>query len=163
MRSIPPVDAPQIGEEEEGEGPRQRVSYFVAQRAYPKDYLPEGARIKAFEVMLRQMAGRSRAMSLAANWVNIGPAPMKDSAMGSEKIDVSGRAKAILINPQNPSIVYVGTAQGGVWKSTNGGDNWVPLTDKQASLAVAALAMDPTHPDTIYAGTGEPTWGGDNY
>ncbi|AIE84536.1 hypothetical protein OP10G_1168 [Fimbriimonas ginsengisoli Gsoil 348] len=47
------------------------------------------------------------------------------------------------------------SAGGGVWKSTDGGANWVAKGDKFASLAVACLAMDPKNPGILYAGTGE--------
>ena len=153
--------------EDEGEGPRQRLGFFVAQRAYPKDALPPGARMKALEVVwqhsAKYMADRPGPTASLPQWVNIGPAPMKNSAMGNVLIDVSGRVKALLVHPQNGNIVYAGTAQGGVWKTTDGGSHWVPLTDDQASLAIGALAMDPTGPNTIYAGTGEPHPGLDNY
>jgi hypothetical protein len=67
---------------------------------------------------------------------------------------------AIAVNPQNNNVVYLGAASGGVWKSTDGGASWTPLTDFQPSLAIGSLAIDPsscTPADctTIYAGTGE--------
>jgi photosystem II stability/assembly factor-like uncharacterized protein len=42
-----------------------------------------------------------------------------------------------------------------VWKTTDGGQSWVPLTDSQPALAVGAIAVDPNNPNTVYAGTGE--------
>jgi hypothetical protein len=52
--------------------------------------------------------------------------------------------------------LYVGTVNGGIWKTTNGGTTWTPLTDKQASLSIASLSLDPTDPTrrTLIAGTG---------
>ena len=67
----------------------------------------------------------------------------------------TGRIKAIAFNPQNPSIVYVASAGGGIWKSTNGGTAYIPLTDNQPSQAFQSLVVDPTNPNTLYAGTGE--------
>jgi len=74
---------------------------------------------------------------------NIGPANM----MG-RSTDVEGV-------PGNPDIVYVGTAAGGVWKTTNGGTTWAPLFDKQPTLSIGDLALEPGNPDVIYVGTGE--------
>lgn len=166
-RTVPDApDSAQSAEgEEEGEGPVGRMSFFVQQRAYPGAGLPEGARTTALnqaQAMARILAQSQAAP--AARWESIGPAPMKNSAIGqSFTVDVSGRVKALAVDPRNSNVVYLGAAQGGVWKTTNGGASWQPLTDDQPSLAIGALAIDPQHPDTIYAGTGEPTPGLDNY
>jgi photosystem II stability/assembly factor-like uncharacterized protein len=50
-------------------------------------------------------------------------------------------------------VVYLGANGGGVWKTTDGGQTWAPLTDNQPSLEIGALALDPTNPDIVYAGT----------
>jgi photosystem II stability/assembly factor-like uncharacterized protein len=59
--------------------------------------------------------------------------------------------------------VYLGAAQGGVWRSRDNGATWTPLTDDQPSLAMGAIAIDPTNPNIIYAGTGEAHFSGDSY
>ena len=51
--------------------------------------------------------------------------------------------------------MYAGAVTGGVWKTTDGGNTWVPLTDLLPVLNIGALAMDPTNSQIIYAGTGE--------
>ena len=66
---------------------------------------------------------------------------------------------------RQPSTIYLGTANGGVWKTTDGGGFWTPLTDKEPSLAVGALAVIPnadTTKDVIYVGTGEGNRGCDS-
>ncbi len=68
------------------------------------------------------------------------------------RITVTGRVTALGVGAEG---IYVGSASGGVWKSTDGGATWTPLTDQQPSLAVGALAVVPGPPDTVYAGTGE--------
>ncbi len=73
---------------------------------------------------------------------------------------ISGRVTAIAVNPQNNDVVYLGAASGGVWKSTDAGTTWTPLTDFQPSLSTGSLAIDPnsctpTDCTTIYVGTGE--------
>jgi uncharacterized protein (TIGR03437 family) len=72
---------------------------------------------------------------------------------------VSGRVSAVALDPRydgvNNQTIYIGGAQGGVWKSTDNGANWTPLTDTQPSLAMGAIAIDPKNPNVIYAGTGE--------
>jgi len=70
---------------------------------------------------------------------------------------VVGAVTAIVTNPTNANVVYIGTANGGIWKTTDATDAnpfWLPLTDQQPSLGISALAMDPSNPNTLYAGTG---------
>ena len=69
--------------------------------------------------------------------------------------NIGGRIRAIVVDSDNPSIMYVGGVGGGIWKSTNAGATWTPLDDFLANLAVCSLVIDPDDPDTLYAGTGE--------
>jgi len=68
---------------------------------------------------------------------------------------MSGRVPAIAAVESNPNIVYVGTAAGGVWKSTSGGLTWTPLFDDQAVASVGAVAIYQANPDIVWVGTGE--------
>ena len=144
-----------------GDGPAQRMNFFTWQRAYPLQTLPD-AGMAAIYGQVSALTNVQAAAELP-RWENIGPAPMRGSLMGKQKIDVSGRVLDIIIDPRNSNVVYVGTAQGGVWKSSDGGQSWAPLTDNQPSLAIGALALDSNNPDVVYVGTGEPSLGGDNY
>ena len=69
--------------------------------------------------------------------------------------NMMGRATDIEGVPGDPNIVYVGTAAGGVWKTTNGGTTWKPLFEKQSTLSIGDLALEPGNPEVIYVGTGE--------
>ena len=69
--------------------------------------------------------------------------------------NMMGRATDVEGVPGNPNTVYVGTAAGGVWKTTNGGTTWSPIFEKQPSLAIGDLALEPGNPDVVYVGTGE--------
>jgi photosystem II stability/assembly factor-like uncharacterized protein len=75
--------------------------------------------------------------------------------------NVNGRVKSLAVHPTDPDTVYAGSASGGVWKSTDGGQTWNALWDMQETLAIGALAIAPGTPTTLYAGTGEwtPGWG----
>src|SRR2546421_286417 len=82
------------------------------------------------------------------------------------EFEQAARGTAIAVNPRDPDTVYVGGAQGGVWKTSNARDphpTWMPLTDHEASLAVGSIAIDPVDPDIIYVGTGEPNRSCDSY
>lgn len=74
---------------------------------------------------------------------NIGPAGM------------SGRVTAIDVVHSNPDIMYVGTASGGLWKSTSGGIKWEPIFEKEVTASIGAVAIQQSNPSVIWAGTGE--------
>jgi hypothetical protein len=99
-------------------------------------------------------------------WRQIGPQPSAPAAetLAGSSGNTSGRVEAIAIDPTDATgnTVFIGAAQGGVWKTIDGGATWQPLTDSQASLAMGALAIaiDPTNGvdanhRVIYAATGE--------
>jgi photosystem II stability/assembly factor-like uncharacterized protein len=68
---------------------------------------------------------------------------------------VGNRIAAVAGIPGDPSTYYAGAASGGVWKSTDGGNHWSPIFDKQPAAAIGALAIAPSEPSTVWAGTGE--------
>jgi hypothetical protein len=68
----------------------------------------------------------------------------------------NGLVTAIAVHPTNPNVLYQGTAQGGVWRSGDGGKTWTPLFDQQLSLGIGetgGIAIDPGNTNTIYVGT----------
>jgi photosystem II stability/assembly factor-like uncharacterized protein len=90
------------------------------------------------------------------NWLQLGPTCIPSGQTDTyDRVLVSGRITSIVVHPTNPDILYVATAQGGIWKTKDGGRNWQAKSDEQVSLAIGALAIDPQHPDVLYAGTGE--------
>ena len=71
--------------------------------------------------------------------------------------NVSGRVKSLAIHPSNGDVLYAGSANGGVWRSIDGGSVWTSLWTFQGSMAVGSIAIAPSAPNTIYAATGEDT------
>jgi photosystem II stability/assembly factor-like uncharacterized protein len=76
-------------------------------------------------------------------WRSIGPANM-----GGRIADIEGVAG-------NPSVVYVATASGGLFKTTNGGVRWTPLFERQGSISIGDIALEPGNPDVVWLGAGE--------
>lgn len=74
---------------------------------------------------------------------NIGPAGM------------SGRITAIDAVTDDPRVVWIGSASGGVWKTVNGGDSWAPVFDEQPTLNIGSLAIQQSNPSVVWVGTGE--------
>jgi photosystem II stability/assembly factor-like uncharacterized protein len=69
---------------------------------------------------------------------------------------IGNRASAIVGEPGNPLVVYIGAASGGIFKTSDGGTKWQPVFDDQDVSAVGALAIAPSRHETVWAGTGEP-------
>ncbi len=90
----------------------------------------------------------------ASTWTPLGPSPLNTGW--------SGRLAGVAVDPTNSNIIYVAGAGGGVWKTTDGGSTYTPLTDNQATLAMGAIALAPSNPSRIYAGTGEANNAGDS-
>jgi len=74
---------------------------------------------------------------------NIGPGGM------------SGRVTAIDVVNENRDVLYIGTASGGIWKSSSGGISWAPLFENQKTASIGAIAIQQSNPDVIWVGTGE--------
>ena len=75
--------------------------------------------------------------------------PIGPAAMG-------GRIADIVAAQEGPRLtIYVGSASGGVWKSSDGGTTFKPVFDKQSALSIGSLAIDPSNPQTVWVGTGE--------
>jgi protein involved in polysaccharide export with SLBB domain len=91
-------------------------------------------------------------MSLnGTTWTPIGPSPIDQGG-----ITANGQVTAIAVNPNNPNIIYIGTAWGGIWYTRNGGANWTPIFDRAPALGIgepAGLAIDPVDTNILYAGT----------
>ncbi len=91
----------------------------------------------------KDAAGQSANPFERLEWRSIGPANM-----GGRTADVEGVAG-------DPDIVYVGTASGGIWKTVNGGQTWRPIFERQGTISVGDLALEPKNPDVVWVGTGE--------
>ena len=100
---------------------------------------------------------------VSRKWIQLGPThvPLGQTySPHGTRVNVTGRVTVIVPDPKNAGTIYLGTAQGGIWKTIDSGDSWVPLTDHAPSLAIGALLIDPNNSNILYAGTGEGNRGG---
>jgi VCBS repeat-containing protein len=158
----------------------ERDKWFLEmRRSTPDGRIPPHARARANR-QLREMQEIDELLRLAlpaeplvpppdpnsSTWTEIGPKPI--STPFSYPF-ASGRVAALAICPTDNAIVYVGGAQGGVWRTVNGtnanGPNWTPIFDDQDVLAIGSIAIAPsdTTCNTVYVGTGEAHNSGDSY
>ncbi len=105
--------------------------------------IPEGALYREATALQQRLKSTPLGAGGPSNWQVVGPG------------NIGGRIRSVVFHPTNPSIMYVGSVSGGVWKTTNGGGNWTMLPDFPVVIAVTCMVIHPTDPNTIYAGTGE--------
>jgi hypothetical protein len=165
---------------------QERSEWFLRGRVVPGKPSAE-LRHRAYQAKMQARAARlARAQAAhpdtpppasSGTWVPLGPAPLASDASGGfqDYRQVSGRATAVVIDPADPTgnTVYIGGAQGGVWKSTNAASSnansvtWTAVTDDQATLSIGSIVIQPGNSDpaksVILVGTGEADNSGDSY
>ncbi len=122
--------------------PNGAAQYFSNKRlAKGASRLPSENIVRAIQDK-RQYFAENKTHS-ADPWINLGPE------------NVGGRTRSFIFHPTDSELIYSAGVSGGVWKSTNGGSDWVPIADDIENLAVVSLALYSSTPATILAGTGE--------
>jgi photosystem II stability/assembly factor-like uncharacterized protein len=155
-RSLPEprrAEAVQAGEDIDG-----RQSWFISKRAYPFKQIPLDARRKAWAARPKSngAGARGHAGQLQQVWTPIGPAPtISQSQFQTDWGGTSGRINAVAVSPANPQLVLVGASTGGIWRSEDGGANFVPVSDEQVDLAVSWITFAPGNPAIVYAAMGD--------
>ena len=127
------------------------------------DSRPNALREMAQQERLQAAASKSSLTSPASVGTNRSWKPLGPSPLPVNSTTWSGRVSVITVDPTDPNIVYVGTAQGGLYRSLNGGSTWTPLMDGAQSLAIGAIAIAPSDHTTVFVGTGEPDFSGDSF
>ena len=158
------IDDRRMGEEEQIQ---QRLEWFYSTRRAGTTSAAERARLRlegvrdtrrAIELQQRlRAAGRGVATNF---WVSKGPSP---STFGGWSFgNIAGRISSIAADWAG-GILYLGTASGGIWKSTNDGLSWNQLFDTAGTMTIGTVAVDPNDPNVIWAGTGENGRGCESY
>src|SRR5579859_47457 len=143
------------------------AAYLDEQRTFPGSGVP----VSGYPSGILQ-ADRMNRPSAAVNWTQLGPtyapdANVTDPTTG-KSTPISGRSTSLAVVPSTCTsgvcgTMYLGTADGGVWKSSDAGKNWTPLLDHARSIAIGPVVLDPKDSNIIYAGTGEPNLSGDSH
>ena len=137
-------------EEEEEAGADKQMTMWFQSRAYPEPYYLGEKYERAWNQVKRikeQTLRYSRGNSFAT-WTSLGPSV---DGLGQ----IGGRVKCLAIDPNNTNNLWIGTASGGIWKSTNAGSSWSYVTTGLNVLGVSSILIDPNNSSVIYAGTGE--------
>ncbi len=126
-----------------------RYEYFHSRVAWPAVDAPAGAQARAFEQMRRMPVYAPLGKGTAdLAWKNVGPD------------NIGGRIFALALNPKNPATMFVGAADGGVWRSWDGGLTWTSVSDDFPTQSMGSILIDPIDTSVVYAGTGDASFGG---
>ena len=124
-------------------------SWFTLQRSYPSGRVPPGDALDRAMRIARPRLARPQLLLPGDRWVSIGPAPI----FVQNSLPFAGRVTAVAPHPSNAATIYIGADNGGIWRTTDGGQTWTSLTDGIAVPAIASLAVDPVNPQLLYAST----------
>lgn len=141
--------------------PKEAQEFYISQR------LPKGVETIPTEKYSQALEDikNMRRYSLADNKIVFDYVPQLNSPDGMHRElgqweelgpgNIGGRTRALIIHPTEHDTMYTAGVAGGVWKTTDAGKSWQPLSDLATNLAVTTLTFAPNDPNTIYAGTGE--------
>jgi hypothetical protein len=137
----------------------QRRRWWIESRGLKNNGNAAKQRRAALNVMRNQLLRQARTgrsigtRAQTAPWRELGPSSMK---MGNWVMGrVAGRINAVTPHPTNDSIVYIGAANGGVWKTTDAGVNWTPTFVNVGSQSISAIHVEAGTPQNVWAGTGD--------
>jgi photosystem II stability/assembly factor-like uncharacterized protein len=138
---------------DKGQGYNQfkRFEHFFESRLTEDGKLPAAdINFKTWETHFKNYK-YSGSRNNTSNWTPSGPST-PSNATPYQNI---GRVNCMAFHPTNPNILWIGTPAGGIWKTTNHGDTWIPMTDNMPNLGVSSLVVDPTNPNIMYWATGD--------
>jgi len=127
----------------------EALEWFLFQREYPFDSISVEARRAAFEALPRTFESLDVPGPV---WKSVGPAPTLTRFAGTGP--ASGRIDALAASPADPNIVLAGGESGGIWRSTDGGATFAPVTDDQVDLNIGTIVFSKSNPEVVYAGMG---------
>lgn len=133
----------------------KRWENFWEQRVYPTGEFPNPIDIMNEIDFFNRTHDKNSDKAMASSWTLLGPKVIPEETSHARGQGL-GRINVVRFHPTNDNIFWVGTASGGIWKTTDGGATWVDLPMTQfMSIAISDIAVCPTNPDILYAATGD--------
>jgi photosystem II stability/assembly factor-like uncharacterized protein len=131
----------------------RRERWLFEQRAYPFDSIPADARRKALAQVdaHAHLSDVEAEATFAPYWRSLGPQPVHTEWSWDA---ATGRVVSLAVAPNNPSLILAGASTGGIWRSTDAGAHFTPVSDTQADLAVGEIVFAPSNPNIVYAAMG---------
>ena len=129
--------------------PFKRWEYFMETRVDENGFYNRMNDVKSYEKFLRENSTVQRTANGLNDWVPLGPT---GNPSGNNGV---GRINVIKLNPDDSDNIFVGTPNGGLWESEDGGTTWTTYTDDLTVLGVSDIVFDPTDSDHMYMATGD--------
>jgi len=139
-------DARQAEGLKEASNPLEALQFMSQIRAYPDKEIPPDKYYAAYEYTNTRMQELPVSGDMQTTWTSIGPN------------NIGGRSLSLAVHPIDTGTLFIGSASGGLWKSTTGGlgaSAWTQVNTGYPSLAVSWIAIDSANPNIMYIGTGE--------
>jgi len=132
----------------------KRWEYFMEPLSYPDGKLPLPLKYwNEYQKFITNESAEKKRSVLTNNWTPLGMTNWINGNSGYSP--GNGRINAITIDPNNTSVIYVGSPSGGVWKSNNGGTTWNTTFDYLPRIGVSTIVVDKNNSNIIYIGTGD--------
>lgn len=145
-----PSDKENENAEKGGYQQYKRWENFMKQRTYPTGEFPNPEILfNEYQTYKQNISANKYMQPQAANWTFMGPSVLPGNGGGS------GRLNCMAFHPTNNNTIWVGSACGGLWKTTDGGQTWTSNTDLLPSLSISDIVIDPTNPQIMYLATGD--------
>lgn len=128
----------------------KRWEHHYDQRINPDGTLPD---MYEYVNTLKNINTQNKSASQSNSWVPFGPNVLPPSFGPSSH--GMGRINCIAFHPTDSNIMYVGVAQGGIWKTVNSGQTWIPYGDNLPITRISDIAIDPNNTNTLYASVGD--------
>ncbi|MDH4158144.1 MAG: hypothetical protein OEW00_12800, partial [candidate division Zixibacteria bacterium] len=125
--------------------------WFLMQRAYPYQTVPEGKYLEALEQARSVSKSAPKHRLSEVVWTQAGPS------------NIPGRITDLAVPPDDYQTVYAASAAGGVFKSVDAGATWASIFDEVGPQSIGAVALRPDNSNIVFVGTGEANGSGDSY
>ncbi len=140
---------------EKGKGFKQfkRWEYMAERAGFPDGNIPSAASyFEHYKVAVEAGSGY-KSTEATASWIPLGISTWQNGNSGYNP--GNGRVNYIAQHPTDPDIIYIASASGGIWKSTDGGQSWNTTFDDLTRLGTSCIAIHPNNPSQLFVGTGD--------
>ncbi len=125
---------------------------WMQQRSYPNGFNKTLFVKRMDEIKnTRYINSQSKAVDLTLPWLLEGPG------------NIGGRFNVLKQHPTSANTIFAGAANGGIFKTTDGGTTWNPIFDDISYMSIGDIEIDPNSPNTMYVGTGDKNFGGGSH